>query len=415
MMLHLDTWEGAWRGLLLIFAGGLLVGKLTEKPRIPDVAAFLVFGIAIGPYVLNWLTEPSQSQVNQFILNLGATLILFDGGRAVSLRVLRETWISVTMLATVGVLISAAVVAAAAHLLLGLPWVLAFLLGSVISSIDPATLIPVFTRVPIRPRLEQTVESESAFNDATASVLVFTLLDILGARDGLNLWTPVASFLKSSFIGLATGVVCGLLALWLVSERGWGVLHEFASIVMLVIALGSYAIAENVQASGFMAAFAAGVVVGNGSTFGWTLSDHTTANIEHFGSAMTLLSRMLIFVLLGTQVNFSVVSHYLWVGILLVLVLMVLARPLSVLGSTLVDRRSKWTWREVLFMFWVRETGVIPAALAGMLTAEHVLGADIIGAITFLAILATILVQASTTAVVARRLGLAVTPEEEEI
>jgi potassium/hydrogen antiporter len=414
-MLHMDTWESAVTVLIIVFGGGLIVGKLTDKPRIPDVAAYLVLGILLGPAGLNWISEPAQSEVNLFILNVGATLILFDGGRAVEFSVLRQVWLSIALLATVGVLVSAAVVGAAAHLLLGTPWLLSLLIAAVIASTDPATLMPVFKRVHILPRLQQTVESESAFNDATASVLVFTLLAMLAAEGSFHWYTPVVDFVRSSALGLVVGLVSGLLALWLISDKGWGIFEDYGSIVMFVLAIGSFQFAETLHASGLMAAFTAGVVSGNGKSFGWPLAEHIEANIHHFGNAMTLIMRMIIFVFLGTQVDFTVVREYIGVGILVVLVLMFVARPLTVLSSVLLDRSAKWSWREILFMFWVRETGVIPAVLAGVIAAKRLPGAEMIGAITFLAILVTILLQASTTPVVAQRLGLAVSGEEEDV
>ncbi len=414
-MLHMNTWESAVAVLLIVFGGGLIVGKLTDKPRIPDVAAYLVLGILLGPAVLNWISEPIGSEVNLFILNVGATLILFDGGRAVEFSVLRQVWLSIGLLATVGVLVSAAVVGVAVHLLLGTPWLLSLLIAAVIASTDPATLIPVFKRVRILPRLQQTVESESAFNDATASVLVFTLLAMLAATGSAHWYTPIVEFVRSSALGLAVGLVCGLLALWLVSDKGWGILQDYGSIVMFVLAIGSFQFAEALHASGLMAAFTAGVLSGNGKSFGWPLAEHTELNIHHFGNAVTLIMRMMIFVLLGTQVDFTAVREYLGIGILVVLVLMFVGRPLTVLSSVLVDRRASWSWREILFMFWVRETGVIPAALAGMIAAKGLPGSEIVGAITFLAILVTILLQASTTPFVAQRLGLAVSGEEEDV
>lgn len=417
-MLHMDTWLHAWKVLIIIFGGGLIVGKLTEKPRIPDVAAYLVFGILIGPYILNLVSEPTQSEVNQFIIKFGATLILFEGGLSVSISVLKKTWISIAMLATFGVLISMVIIGVFTHYLLGGSWVFALLLASVIASTDPATLFPVFRRISIWPRLQQTVESESAFNDATASVFVITLMGMLGHSGGFHFGTPILEFLKSSVIGLTVGVAIGLLSLLLVASKKWGYFHEFGSIVFLVAALGALVASEWLGGSGYMAAFTAGVICGNGKTFNSPLEDHTQTNVHHFGNGMTLLSRMLIFVLLGTQVNFVVVYHYLWVGLIIVAALMFIARPITVLSSVKIDFNARWSWREILFMFWVRETGVIPAALSAMLLASpqvphHM--AEIINAITFLAILITILLQASTTGVVAKRLGILVPSKEEEI
>ncbi|WP_051344375.1 cation:proton antiporter [Alicyclobacillus herbarius] len=284
-MFHMTLWQSSVTILLIVFAGGLIVGKLTEKPRIPDVAAYLVFGILIGPAVFNLVAVPSQSQVNQLVLNVGAALILFDGGRGVQFQVLRKVWISVVMLAIVGVLVTALAMGVAAHLLLGIPWMIAILLGSVIASTDPATLIPVFKRVPIIPKLQQTVESESAFNDATGAVLVFTVMSMIAATGGHVHWyQPVFSFLHSAIIGLIVGVVFGLLSIWLVSKRGWSVFHEYGSVVMLTVALASFQVANAFGASGFMAAFTAGMITGNGESFGLPFLQHTEENIHHFGT-----------------------------------------------------------------------------------------------------------------------------------
>ena len=91
-----------------------------------------------------------------------------------------------------------------------------------------------------------------------------------------------------------------------------------------------------------------------------------------------------------------------------VLVFMLVARPLTVLLCAAPDRRAKWSWQELLFMCWTRETGVIPGALAGMLVGLNITGAKVIASVTFVAILATILIQATTTQWLAKKLGLLV-------
>lgn len=406
-MLQMNTWQHAWTIIVIVLAGGILAGKLTERPRIPDVAAYLLLGIILGPAALQWIHQPIESDPNQFILNLAATLILFDGGRSIDLGILRQTWLTVTLLATSGVLVSATIVGAAAHWILGLPWGFCLLLGAVVASTDPATLIPVFKRVRVFPRLQQTVEAESAFNDATAAVLVFTILTALETGQSVHILQSIANFLQSAGSGLVIGSVCGIAALWLLSPKGWGILHEYGSVVLLLAALGSYTAAQSIHGSGFMAAFTAGVIAGNGRVFGWTLAPLTTANADHFGNAITLVMRMLIFVLLGTQVDFAAMGQYLVPALLLVGVLMFVARPATVLSAVGLDRRARWTAREVWFMFWVRETGVIPAALTGMLAARGAAHTDVLLAVTFLAILVTILVQATSTGWVAARLGVA--------
>ncbi len=411
----MNTWGHAWTALIIIFVGGLIVGKVSERLRIPDVAAYLVYGIVIGPAVLNLLSEPSQSQVNQFILNLGATLILFEGGRSISLAVLRRVWVSISLLVTLGVFVTTCVVGLTVHWLLGAPWVFSLLAGAVIASTDPATLIPVFRRVYILPILRQTVESESAIGDATGPVLVMTLLAGVKDSGSIHIGPAIVTFVTSSVLGIVVGLSFGLLALFLISRKAWGVFHEYGSFVLFIAAIASYQAAVALSASGFMAVFVTGIIAGNAQVFRWELTAHALRNIEHFGNAMTLMMRMLIFVLLGAQVNFTVVKQYLWAGLVIVVVFMFVGRPLTVLSSVLVDRRAAWRTREVTFMCWVRETGVIPAALSGMLVAKGVRGAGIISAITFMAILLTIVIQASTTGLVAKWLGVLGPgkPEEE--
>jgi len=114
----------------LILAIGTLSALLAQRIRIPDVAIFLLAGIALGPHGLKLIDIAADSALNQIILLFGASYILFDGGAALRLPVLKRVWITIVVLATVGVLITAAVVAAAAHLVFGLAPVLALLLGA---------------------------------------------------------------------------------------------------------------------------------------------------------------------------------------------------------------------------------------------------------------------------------------------
>ena len=116
--------------------------------------------------------------------------------------------------------------------------------------------------------------------------------------------------------------------------------------------------------------------------------------------------RLFIFILLGAQVDFGLMSQYLVGGIVVVTIFMLVARPATVFLCALPDRRARWSFNEMLFMCWTRETGVIPAALAGLLLGMKAPGAQMIASVTFIAILMTILIQAPTTKWLGRRLGL---------
>src|SRR5665213_446704 len=138
---------------VIILAIGTITGFVAQKCKIPDVAIFLVVGIAIGPQALGLIEIRSDSALYQLILLFGASYILFDGGASLRLDVLKRVWITIVVLATVGVVITAAIIGIVAHAVLGLPWIVALLLGSVLASTDPATLVPIFRQVRIRDRV----------------------------------------------------------------------------------------------------------------------------------------------------------------------------------------------------------------------------------------------------------------------
>jgi potassium/hydrogen antiporter len=392
----------------VVLAAGTLGGVIAKALNVPDVAVFLVVGILLGPELLGLVDLRADSAVNQIILIFGSCYILFDGGASLRFRVLKEVWVTIVIIATVGILITTAVTAVAAYYLLGIPLIIAALLASTIASTDPATLVPVFKQVPIRERVAQTVMSESAFNDATGAIVTFTVLAIAMGSGEFSLAGSLLELLKQASLGILIGAVLGYVAALLIAHERYAFLGEFAPVVTLMAVAGAYLAADNYHASGFMAVFVFGMLIGNKSSFGFNMDQSEAQHLESFVSASALIMRLMIFVLLGSQVNFGLMAQYWLPGVALVLVFMFVARPLTVFLCTAPDRRARWSFKERLFMCWTRETGVIPAALSGLLVGMQAPGAEIIASITFIAILMTILIQAPTTHWLARRLGLLV-------
>jgi potassium/hydrogen antiporter len=390
----------------LILAIGTLAAFVAQRIRIPDVAIFLVAGIVMGPHALVLIDIKADSALNQIILLFGACYILFDGGAALRLNVLKEVWITIVVIATVGILITACIVALAASYIFGLPLVVAGLLGATLASTDPATLIPIFRQVRIRDRVAQTVMSESAFNDAMGAILTFTLLALATGSGHVSFGSSVFDLLRQSVIGVLSGLALGYLAGLLIAHEKWAFLAEYAPVVTLVAVIGAYFAASGLQASGFMAVFVFGIVLGNKEAFGFQMEAGEAQKLDEFVLTTSFIMRLFIFILLGAQVNFAAVGSHWLGGVGVVTVLMLVARPATVFVCALPDRRAKWSFAELLFMCWTRETGVIPAALAGLLLGMKAPQAHLIASVTFVAILMTILIQAPTTERLGRRLGL---------
>jgi cell volume regulation protein A len=390
----------------LILAIGTVAAFVAQRIRIPDVAIFLIAGIAIGPHALGLIDIKADSALNQIILLFGASYILFDGGAALRLNVLKEVWITIVVIATVGILITAGIVALAAYYIFGLPLLVAGLLGATLASTDPATLIPIFRQVRIRARVAQTVMSESAFNDAMGAILTFTLLALATGSGHVSFGSSLFDLLRQSVIGVLAGLALGYLAGLLIAHEKWAFLAEYAPVVTLVAVIGAYFAASGLQASGFMAVFVFGIVLGNKEAFGFQMEAGEAQKLDEFVFTTSFIMRLFIFILLGAQIDFAAVGRHWLGGVAVVTVLMLVARPVTVFVCALPDRRAKWSFAELLFMCWTRETGVIPAALAGLLLGMKAPQAHLIASVVFVAILMTILIQAPTTEWLGRRLGL---------
>ena len=390
----------------LVLALGTVTGLVAQKLKIPDVALLLLIGMAVGPAALGLIHIKAESALNQIILLFGASYILFDGGASLRFSVLKEVWITIVVIATLGVLITAFVTAIAAHYVLATPWIVAALLGAVIASTDPATLVPIFRQIKIRDRVAQMVMSESAFNDATGAIVTFGVLSVAMGSGEVSLSGSLLELLRQSAIGIVAGAVLGYLAALLIAHERWAFLAEYAPVVTLVAVIGAYFAAEGLQASGFMAVFVFGIVLGNKDTFGFAMEPGDQQKLDEFVTTTAFIMRLFIFIPLGAQVDFALMDRYLLGGVAVIVIFMLVARPLTVFICALPDRRARWSFNELLFMCWTRETGVIPAALAGLLLGMKAPGAPLVASVTFIAILMTILIQAPTTKWLAKRLGL---------
>jgi len=218
----------------------------------------------------------------------------------------------------------------------------------------------------------------------------------------------LADLLKQSVLGIAIGGILGYLAAFMISHEKFGFLAEYAPVVTLMAVIGAYMAADGLHSSGFMAVFVFGIMLGNQESLGFKRVIHDEDILEDFIMTTSLIMRMFIFILLGTQVDFGLMNKYLLGGVAVVTIFMLVARPVTVFLCALPDRRAKWSFKEMLFMCWTRETGVIPGALAGLLLGMKAPGAQLIASVTFIAILMTILIQATTTKWLARKLDLLV-------
>ncbi len=391
--------------LALILAVGVAARPVASLLRLPPMLVLLVAGIVIGPEALDLMEVSLESDSTQLLLTLGVSFILFHGGLHLSVQVLRGTWVGLLLLVVPGVLLTAFVTGAAAWLVFGLSFLSALLIGAALAPTDPAILIPLFDRLRLRPRVSQTIVAESALNDPTGAVLALAVAAAV-MSDGGSIGGTLAEFVGDVALSTALGVGFGLVLSLAVSTHRAGISRESASIAVAAIVAGSFFVIDFAGGSGYLGAFLAGLILGNMERLGLAMHAEGRRQVDAVTTVATDVVVILVFVTLGANLPLGDIADELLPALAVVATLILVARPLAVAACLLLDRRARWTIQELVFIAWTRETGVVPAALAGILVADQVPNADLVVVCVALALVVTLLVQTTTKPWLARRLRL---------
>ncbi|MDP9227707.1 MAG: cation:proton antiporter [Actinomycetota bacterium] len=391
---------------LSILLGGALAARFVASLlRVPEILVLVAFGALLGPSLLDVVDVPFDSVGAQLLFTLGVSLILFYGGLNLSVTVLRQVWVGLGMLVIPGVILTMLVTGAVAHYAFDLSWTAALLMGAVLAPTDPAILIPLFVRSRLRTKVAQTVVAESAFNDPTGAILALTLAGVvIGGGDSIA--APAGDFVLELAISTVIGIVAGVLLAATISSRRAGIWRESSAAAVLTVVTISYFSLDSAGGSGYLGAFLAGLIVGNMQHLGLAMESEHEREMRQFAFNMADLVTLFVFLVLGANIPFAVLGDNLLPALAVIAALLLLARPLTVLVCTLPDRGGSWTWPELAFLCWTRETGVVPAALVGVLAGLGVPNIEMYASVVALAIILTLLLQALPAARLASRLGL---------
>jgi cell volume regulation protein A len=391
--------------LAILLAAGLLSEVVAALLRVPRMVVLLGAGALLGPEVAGLVELSLDDVAVQLLLTLGVSMILFHGGLGLAFSVLRPVAVGLGLLAVPGVLITALVTGAVAALAFDLPYEAGLLIGAVLAPTDPAILIPLFERMRLRPKVVQTVVAESALNDPTGAVLALAVAAfVLGEGDALS--DPFVEFVGDVALSAALGIGFGALLAVVVSTRRLGLWRESPAIAVLLVVSAGYFTIDFAGGSGYLGAFLAGLIVANMDEFGLGMHSHRELEMRSFVAVVADVMVMFVFLALGANLPFGDIADNALPALATVAALILLARPLTVLACLLPDRRGRWQPAELAFVTWTRETGVVPAALAGVLVAEGVPYETEIVTVVAVAIVVTLGVQSTTKAWLARRLGL---------
>jgi potassium/hydrogen antiporter len=391
--------------LALILAAGLVSELVATALRLPRMVVLLAAGVVLGPDVAGVLEVELDAIGVQLLLTFGVSFILFHGGLNASLDVLSRVGVGLGLLAVPGVVLTALVVGAVASFAFGIPFEAGFLVGAVVAPTDPAILIPLFERLRVRPKVSQTIVAESALNDATGAVLALAVAAHI-VEGGGSLAAPLADFVIELALSVGLGLAFGFLLALVLSDRPVGIWRQSPAVAVAALIAAAYVSIDTAGGSGYMGAFIAGVIAGNARHFGLRAAEEHERELEFASERVTDVVVLFVFVVVGASLPLGDMAENALAGLAVVAALIALARPVTALACLLPDRRGAWEGREIAFLAWTRETGVVPISLAGILLAEGVRYETEIVTVVAFAIVVTLAVQTTTKGWLARRLDL---------
>src|SRR5687768_11956583 len=319
--------------------------RLSTRLGLPSLLVYLALGVTIGEAGLGIRFDDADLTRTLGICAL--VVIIAEGGLTARWSTLRPVLGPALVLSTVGVAVSVGVVGATVHFVLGVPWRLALLYGAVLSSTDAAAVFSTLRRIRVRPRLAATLEAESGINDAPVVILV-VLLSAPVEHAG-PWWQQLGIVGYELVAGAAIGVVVGAAGAWGLRRAALPAagLYPLAAVGLTVLAYAAGAVAH---ASGFLAVYVAGVVLGNARL------PHRQA-ILGFADGLAWLAQIGLFVLLGLLASPARLGDALVPAIVTGLALVLLARPLSVVLSATPFRVGL---RDQAFLSWAGLRGAVP-------------------------------------------------------
>ena len=388
---------------LLIGAAVLLVAvaavRFSSRVGLPSLLVYLALGLLLGEAGLGIRFD--DVALTHALGIAALVLIIAEGGLTARWSGLRPVLPVSAVLATVGVAVSTAVVGLAVHLVLHLDVRTSLLYGAVLSSTDAAAVFSTLRRLRVFPRLAAVLEAESGINDAPAVLLVALLSS--GAHHGPP-WQIGLLLVYELAAGAVLGGAVGWIGAWTLRRAALPAagLYPLAAIGLAVLA---YAAGATAHASGFLAVYVAGVVLGNARL------PHRRA-ILGFADGLAWLAQIGLFVLLGLLASPARLTHVVLPALLVGAVLTLLARPLAVL---LCATPFRLPWRQQTFLSWAGLRGAVPIVLATIPLSAGVPGATRLFDVVFVLVVVYTLVQGTTLAPVARLTGVTAIGETAEL
>ena len=391
--------------VVLVAAVGLaavLSNRLAYRVKLPTPALFLV-GAAAAATVIPALHGPSQQAVAQ-VVSVALVCILFDGGMNIGWARFRSALAPITTTGVLGTFLTVIAAALLAHLAFGLAWYVSLLVATAVAPTDPAVVFSVLGQREVSGRAGIILKGEAGANDPVGIALMVSLITAAGVSAGASADVG-GEFVLQMAVGVAVGVAGGRALLWFtrrvpLPSEGLYPLRTLACVLLL------FGLATLAHGSGFLAVFAAGIVLGDERA-------PFKREIQAFHSTLASLAEIVAFIILGLTVNLSVIARAdVWIpGLILGAALAFVIRPVLV-GLCLLPARLKGNERT--FVVFAGLKGAVPILLGSFLLAAHVAGAGRLYGIVAVVVVFSVVVQGSLMPAAARLLDVPMRAVEPE-
>ena len=397
--------------VLLLY--GVFSSRLSSRLNMPVLLLFLGAGMVLGRHVdmdFSIAADPSVKFAN-VIGTVAMAFILYSGGLETNFRSIRKILMPGVLLSTLGVFLTAGILALGVHFILGWSPEWSLLLGSVVASTDAAAVFAILRSkgVGLRGNLASVLELESGSNDPMAALMTIFMVSLLKSPDTTSLWSLAWLFPVKMLVGVICGFGIGKGGCWLFNKAKLD--YEGLYFVLgIALVLFAYGVTEILYGNGFMAAYCTGLTMGN-SRYNYKKSQIRINN------GLAWLMQVAMFTVLGMLVNLSDLIAVpadgwyksVWLrGLLLAMVLMFVARPAAVFLCLI---KSQFSIRERLLVSWVGLRGAAPIVLATFPLAAHLSGdgsesAGTLFNLVFCMVIASVIIQGRTLMPFARKLQL---------
>ncbi|WP_297421041.1 cation:proton antiporter [Thermococcus sp.] len=363
--------------LVAVLGSGIIAMLISRRYNISYVPIFIIAGIILGP-IATLISRNIAQELFNYVRVFGLVMILFTEGHNLSWKLLKRNFSTITILDTLGLVVTAILAAWFFSWIFHAPFLVGFLFGAIISATDPATLIPLFRQYHVQQDIETTIVTESIFNDPLGIVLTAVAVAMLVPQASGGLFAAFSShigvygaavgyFLYEVIVSIVVGIAVGIFGYWFIKKTG---IFEFPEIEIfsIFLAFSGFLIGEALQASGYLVATVTGIILGNYKVFSKREKPQVLTKVMkavekevHFNESIAAIATIFIFVLLGASLNLKPLTENLVSGTLIAYFIMLVARPIAALPIL-----KWWGVKEYLFISFEGPRGVVPSALAAL-------------------------------------------------